>query len=174
MKRIYLLLIMIVIIILGFVFGSKQKRIVESDDMELIRAYIKCYNDKTWDDFVNLHAPKDRNSWRDFLGDEENIENHVGLFGVKRMDLIECIKLDWEWAMTETSVRYFYPDRDAIDARAYALKTECEKYVETPFFKEGANYFVLVLIEEDGKWYTGELIGADEPLWERMKRENNK
>lgn len=124
-----------------------------TDHQQLIWDYYESMVNHDWDTHQATICPDMREADRAYVEDPYNEENHLGLFNLKSVRILEINQAD--------SGKYSYlRDHDEPGSEqpmeVYLVGAECETYEDTDFSFTGINYTLVSLVEIDGQWYVRE------------------
>lgn len=119
-----------------------------TETQQIIWNYYESIAARDWETRQALLYPPIRQNDRSYIDNPENEMNHLGLFNIKDVELVEIHSVDAE------KYAYCCADEHIVEnIEAYLVGFECETYEDTAFYFTGINYNIATLVEDDGDWY---------------------
>ena len=130
---------------------------------EIVNEYFSLIGND-WDKFAELYTNEQINSFKNFLENEKNIREYVGVLNVRKAKLIESIEIKYDDV------------KDMIDGdytgkkiKIFAVGADYDVYEDTKYFSEGIIYNFLILEEQNGQWRVNTLMQIADPSLLKMK-----
>ena len=99
MKKVVKLKSVLFVFLMLFLIISVSNTVMASDTQEdlaetQIRNHIDYINAKDWVNFINTYTNDQHLIWTEFLQDNNNIENHIGILNIKTASVIEIEEIN--------------------------------------------------------------------------------
>ena len=121
---------------------------------EIVNEYFSLIGND-WDKFAELYTNEQINSFKNFLENEKNIREYVGVLNVRKAKLIESIEIKYDDV------------KDMIDEDYTGKKIKI--FAVGEYFSEGIIYNFLILEEQNGQWRVNTLMQIADPSLLKMK-----
>ena len=122
---------------------------------------VNSINHKNWEEYVSYASEDTYDTDKRYFTNEENEKNHLGLFNVKSVEMDEIYPVELEKAAAYTG--YDIAGKPSEFA-AYFVCWNCSVHQDAKYFKNGENYFFILLRNENNEWKRVQFSGAD-PEW---------
>ena len=130
-----------------------------STDEALVQTYVESVNDEEWLNLPGLFCAEEEFALQAILSEESNQTNHIGVYNVTQIHDYEMYEIeDYE------GVEY----SDYCNVVEYLLYFDCSVNESDVFFKEGDNYFRLVIGTEGNTRKILELSVASDDCLEKI------
>lgn len=117
-----------------------------------------------WDKFAELYTNEQINSFKNFLENEKNIREYVGVLNVRKAKLIESIEIKYDDVKDMIDEDY-----TGKKIKIFAVGADYDVYEDTKYFSEGIIYNFLILEEQNGQWRVNTLMQIADPSLLKMK-----
>ena len=129
---------------------------------EIVNEYFSLIGND-WDKFAELYTNEQINSFKNFLENEKNIREYVGVLNVRKAKLIESIEIKYD------DVKDMIEDYTGKKIKIFAVGADYDVYEDTKYFSEGIIYNFLILEEQNGQWRVNTLMQIADPSLLKMK-----
>ena len=170
MKKVVKLKSVLFVFLMLFLIISVSNTVMASDTQEdlaetQIRNHIDYINAKDWVNFINTYTNDQHLIWTEFLQDNNNIENHIGILNIKTASVIEIEEINPKNIYSISGLDELYSENDVFsnDIRTFVVGLDCIVYDENEFFSNGLNYFLFVMKQENQKWYVDQMTSIGDP-----------
>ena len=109
----------------------------EEEDILLVEQYVSSVNEKEYADIGNLCVDDYNIFWQEFIQDETNISQNIGVFNVKSINSFEVYNTDSSYTSEANDVNY-------TNEHSYLLELECDVNEPDVCFMDGLNYYNFV------------------------------
>ena len=130
---------------------------------EIVNEYFSLIGND-WDKFAELYTNEQINSFKNFLENEKNIREYVGVLNVRKAKLIESIEIKYDDVKDMIDEDY-----TGKKIKIFALGADYDVYEDTKYFSEGIIYNFLILEEQNGQWRVNTLMQIADPSLLKMK-----
>ena len=130
---------------------------------EIVNEYFSLIGND-WDKFAELYTNEQINSFKNFLENEKNIREYVGVLNVRKAKLIECIEIKYDDVKDMIDEDY-----TGKKIKIFAVGADYDVYEDTKYFSEGIIYNFLILEEQNGQWRVNTLMQIADPSLLKMK-----
>jgi hypothetical protein len=120
----------------------------DGSSQNLVAIYIKSINEKNWSDIPTLWVKGQRDELIDFFKNNQNTEQKVGLFNIKKAHLLASKQIPYEYGQIYLPTRYIESFKVP---QIFYVAVDYEVYREDKYHINGVNYFFIVTVTEDGK-----------------------
>lgn len=94
-------------------------------------------------------------SLKAFISNDENKKNNNGLFSIKHARLISWKEFTYEIAKNIYNLNPYISQYGT--AKLYYLAVDYQLHKPNEFYKNGINYFLAIIVKENGQWKIAEL-----------------
>ena len=130
---------------------------------EIVNEYFSLIGND-WDKFAELYTNEQINSFKNFLENEKNIREYVGVLNVRKAKLIESIEIKYDDVKDMIDEDY-----TGKKIKIFAVGADYDVYEDTKYFSEGIIYNLLILEEQNGQWRVNTLMQIADPSLLKMK-----
>lgn len=130
---------------------------------EIVNEYFSLIGND-WDKFAELYTNEQINSFKNFLENEKNIREYVGVLNVRKAKLIESIEIKYDDVKDMIDEDY-----TGKKIKIFAVGADYDVYEDTEYFSEGIIYNFLILEEQNGQWRVNTLMQIADPSLLKMK-----
>ena len=130
---------------------------------EIVNEYFSLIGND-WDKFAELYTNEQINSFKNFLENEKNIREYVGVLNVRKAKLIESIEIKYDDVKDMIDEDY-----TGKKIKIFAVGADYDVYEDTKYFSEGIIYNFLILEEQNGQWRGNTLMQIADPSLLKMK-----
>ena len=130
---------------------------------EIVNEYFSLIGND-WDKFAELYTNEQINSFKNFLENEKNIREYVGVLNVRKAKLIESIEIKYDDVKDMIDEDY-----TGKKIKIFAVGGDYDVYEDTKYFSEGIIYNFLILEEQNGQWRVNTLMQIADPSLLKMK-----
>ena len=130
---------------------------------EIVNEYFSLIGND-WDKFAELYTNEQINSFKNFLENERNIREYVGVLNVRKAKLIESIEIKYDDVKDMIDEDY-----TGKKIKIFAVGADYDVYEDTKYFSEGIIYNFLILEEQNGQWRVNTLMQIADPSLLKMK-----
>lgn len=130
---------------------------------EIVNEYFSLIGND-WDKFAELYTNEQINSFKNFLENEKNIREYVGVLNVRKAKLIESIEIKYDDVKDMIDEDY-----TGKKIKIFAVGADYYVYEDTKYFSEGIIYNFLILEEQNGQWRVNTLMQIADPSLLKMK-----
>lgn len=130
---------------------------------EMVNEYFSLIGND-WDKFAELYTNEQINSFKNFLENEKNIREYVGVLNVRKAKLIESIEIKYDDVKDMIDEDY-----TGKKIKIFAVGADYDVYEDTKYFSEGIIYNFLILEEQNGQWRVNTLMQIADPSLLKMK-----
>ena len=130
---------------------------------EIVNEYFSLIGND-WDKFAELYTNEQINSFKNFLENEKNIREYVGVLNVRKSKLIESIEIKYDDVKDMIDEDY-----TGKKIKIFAVGADYDVYEDTKYFSEGIIYNFLILEEQNGQWRVNTLMQIADPSLLKMK-----
>lgn len=130
---------------------------------EIVNEYFSLIGND-WDKFAELYTNEQINSFKNFLENEKNIREYVGVLNVRKAKLIESIEIKYDDVKD-----MIHEDYTGKKIKIFAVGADYDVYEDTKYFSEGIIYNFLILEEQNGQWRVNTLMQIADPSLLKMK-----
>ena len=130
---------------------------------EIVNEYFSLIGND-WDKFAELYTNEQINSFKNFLENEKNIREYVGVLNVRKEKLIESIEIKYDDVKDMIDEDY-----TGKKIKIFAVGADYDVYEDTKYFSEGIIYNFLILEEQNGQWRVNTLMQIADPSLLKMK-----
>lgn len=130
---------------------------------EIVNEYFSLIGND-WDKFAELYTNEQINSFKNFLENEKNIREYVGVLNVRKAKLIESIEIKYDDVKDMIDEDY-----TGKKIKIFAVGADYDVYEDTKYFSEGIIYNFLILEEQNGQWRVNTLMQIADPSLLKMK-----
>lgn len=130
---------------------------------EIVNEYFSLIGND-WDKFAELYTNEQINSFKNFLENEKNIREYVGVLNVRKAKLIESIEI--KYGDVKDMIDEDYTGKKI---KIFAVGADYDVYEDTKYFSEGIIYNFLILEEQNGQWRVNTLMQIADPSLLKMK-----
>lgn len=130
---------------------------------EIMNEYFSLIGND-WDKFAELYTNEQINSFKNFLENEKNIREYVGVLNVRKAKLIESIEIKYDDVKDMIDEDY-----TGKKIKIFAVGADYDVYEDTKYFSEGIIYNFLILEEQNGQWRVNTLMQIADPSLLKMK-----
>lgn len=130
---------------------------------EIVNEYFSLIGND-WDKFAELYTNEQINSFKNFLENEKNIRENVGVLNVRKAKLIESIEIKYDDVKDMIDEDY-----TGKKIKIFAVGADYDVYEDTKYFSEGIIYNFLILEEQNGQWRVNTLMQIADPSLLKMK-----
>ena len=130
---------------------------------EIVNEYFSLIGND-WDKFAELYTNEQINSFKNFLENEKNIREYVGVLNVRKAKLIESIEIKYDDVKDMIDEDY-----TGKKIKIFAVGADYDVYEDTKYFSEGIIYNFLILEEQNGQWRGNTLMQIADPSLFKMK-----
>ena len=130
---------------------------------EIVNEYFSLIGND-WDKFAELYTNEQINSFKNFLENEKNIREYVGVLNVRTAKLIESIEIKYDDVKDMIDEDY-----TGKKIKIFAVGADYDVYEDTKYFSEGIIYNFLILEEQNGQWRVNTLMQIADPSLLKMK-----
>lgn len=130
---------------------------------EIVNEYFSLIGND-WDKFAELYTNEQINSFKNFLENEKNIREYVGVLNVRKAKLIESIEIKYDDVKDMIDEDY-----TGKKIKIFAVGADYDVYEDTKYFSEGIIYNFLILEEQNGQWSVNTLMQIADPSLLKMK-----
>ena len=125
-----------------------------AEEMALVQNYWDLVDQGKWLEWANLYAPVERDESLNFVNNEENYTNNVGLLTVSSVKLCNAVLVEDEAAsMFYKELIPYYDDPNTV--ACYLVELDMTVNVDNGYFSNGKSRHVMILVKDDGVWYVG-------------------
>ena len=130
---------------------------------EIVNEYFSLIGND-WDKFAELYTNEQINSFKNFLENEKNLREYVGVLNVRKAKLIESIEIKYDDVKDMIDEDY-----TGKKIKIFAVGADYDVYEDTKYFSEGIIYNFLILEEQNGQWRVNTLMQIADPSLLKMK-----
>lgn len=130
---------------------------------EIVNEYFSLIGND-WDKFAELYTNEQINSFKNFLENEKNIREYVGVLNVRKAKLIESIEIKYDDVKDMIDEDY-----TGKKIKIFAVGADYDVYEDTKYFSEGIIYNFLILEKQNGQWRVNTLMQIADPSLLKMK-----
>ena len=130
---------------------------------EIVNEYFSLIGND-WDKFAESYTNEQINSFKNFLENEKNIREYVGVLNVRKAKLIESIEIKYDDVKDMIDEDY-----TGKKIKIFAVGADYDVYEDTKYFSEGIIYNFLILEEQNGQWRVNTLMQIADPSLLKMK-----
>ena len=130
---------------------------------EIVNEYFSLIGND-WDKFAELYTNEQINSFKNFIENEKNIREYVGVLNVRKAKLIESIEIKYDDVKDMIDEDY-----TGKKIKIFAVGADYDVYEDTKYFSEGIIYNFLILEEQNGQWRVNTLMQIADPSLLKMK-----
>ena len=130
---------------------------------EIVNEYFSLIGND-WDKFAELYTNEQINSFKNFLENEKNIREYVGVLNVRKAKLIESVEIKYDDVKDMIDEDY-----TGKKIKIFAVGADYDVYEDTKYFSEGIIYNFLILEEQNGQWRVNTLMQIADPSLLKMK-----
>ena len=130
---------------------------------EIVNEYFSLIGND-WDKFAELYTNEQINSFKNFLENEKNIREYVGVLNVRKAKLIESIEIKYDDVKDMIDEDY-----TGKKIKIFAVGADYDVYEDTKYYSEGIIYNFLILEEQNGQWRVNTLMQIADPSLLKMK-----
>jgi len=130
---------------------------------EIVNEYFSLIGND-WDKFAELYTNEQINSFKNFLENEKNIREYVGVLNVRKAKLIESIEIKYDDVKDMIDEDY-----TGKKIKIFAVGADYDVYEDTKYFSKGIIYNFLILEEQNGQWRVNTLMQIADPSLLKMK-----
>lgn len=150
MKKIVVLAALILGLISCSVMVSAAE--IQSDNaaespQEVVAEYVDAVNCKDWDKFTELQVEKEREGYKNFFSNPENINNNRGILNIKSIKTIESKEVGYEHVKDELELEQEYNN-----LKVFVLGMDLEVVSDTRYYCNGINYNYIVMQNQNNQW----------------------
>ena len=158
------LIVIVTAIVLCFSVHVKASGVGNKESaQEIVNEYFSLIGND-WDKFAELYTNEQINSFKNFLENEKNIREYVGVLNVRKAKLIESIEIKYDDVKDMIDEDY-----TGKKIKIFAVGADYDVYEDTKYFSEGIIYNFLILEEQNGQWRVNTLMQIADPSLLKMK-----
>lgn len=158
------LIVMVTAIVLCFSVHVRASGVGNKESaQEIVNEYFSLIGND-WDKFAELYTNEQINSFKNFLENEKNIREYVGVLNVRKAKLIESIEIKYDDVKDMIDEDY-----TGKKIKIFAVGADYDVYEDTKYFSEGIIYNFLILEEQNGQWRVNTLMQIADPSLLKMK-----
>ncbi|QOR67314.1 hypothetical protein IM538_04015 [Cytobacillus suaedae] len=132
--------------LLSNVSANSEDRI---PSISIIKKYFNDLNEQEWVEATAWWDNESRLELVEFIANKENQKYKRGLLNIEKANLVRWKELPYEYG------KQFFPSRSLEkfnNSRVYYVGVDYRVHKQNQFFIDGVNYFLVVLVLEDGIW----------------------
>lgn len=158
------LIVIVTAIVLCFSVHVRASGVENKESaQEIVNEYFSLIGND-WDKFAELYTNEQINSFKNFLENEKNIREYVGVLNVRKAKLIESIEIKYDDVKDMIDEDY-----TGKKIKIFAVGADYDVYEDTKYFSEGIIYNFLILEEQNGQWRVNTLMQIADPSLLKMK-----
>ena len=157
-KKAILIALCSLMLIVSSIFNLTSSKIVINANTEIdttLKKYVTLMG-TNWNELAKMYETAQVESFKDFLQDEDNLAEHVGILNVKNASLLNYEELSYNEAAPLLSETY-----KKSTSRFYILKIDYSVYSNNDYFKDGTQYNLISLVKEKNEWKVCEFSGYE-------------
>lgn len=125
---------------------------------EVIKTLIQAIDNKDWDTYINCYVNEAREDFRAFVSNQNNQEEHIGLFNIQTASLYEIKEMNLTDVEDFISVRKY--QENYKDVKIYYCGIDYTVFEETKYFFNGVNYYLIAVVKEEDEYRIAEMSDA--------------
>ena len=126
-----------------------SKEVYDSAEKALSR-YVSSLDERDWEAYMQYCPGEEAVGTKAFLTDPENIENSVGILGVRSAKIKEIMALPDAMGRSLTRVDEYKKLYEELSAFLVGIDYRVD--IESKYIYNGVNYCLILLGREEGKW----------------------
>ncbi len=137
------------------VFSRAEKNSkISTEEEEIIMNMFECINEGAWTDYAMCYAPSVRKEQIDFISDQSNVFNGVGILALSSTDVLGIERLDnYQAYNIYVELADFFASDDSFSCFAVTVdETTC---VKSLFYPTGVVKHLVILVKENNQWWIG-------------------
>lgn len=136
------------------VFGAELQDFnnVNDECTRIIVDHFESINSDDWLSWANDYTPSVRDSYINFVTNEECQENNVGILTVNSVDILSVNRVPDEYAPQYPELSDFYATGNY---ECFIVTMNITTDEETEYFQDGTTNRLVVMVEENGEWGIG-------------------
>lgn len=128
------------------------------NSQKVVEEYVDAINCKNWDKFIDLQVQEEREGYKNFFTDVDNIDNNRGILNIKSIKIIENKEINVKDVKDELRL-----EKEYTNLKVFVLGMDLEVTNDTRYYCNGINYNYIVLQEETGQWKILKTLGVYDP-----------
>lgn len=119
---------------------------------QMIQDHFNCINNNNWTGWANYYAPSVKDSYMDFVTNDNCQENNIGILTVKTVDILSVDQVSNEYAPYYPELKSFF---ESNNYECYVVNMDITTEEETEYFSDGIVQRLVILVNENGEWGIG-------------------
>lgn len=150
---------------------SEEKSIDESNDAfgneyelltceDVAEEFVEMINKGEQSKISSLYQTEKSKEMDAFFADEENLNNHIGVYNIISSDLLEFTEVDYSDVLN-----MLYEDYEECIEKpdVYVIGMDLKVIEDAKYFYKGMNYFLISFVREDDAPKIYEMVSISEP-----------
>ncbi|HDX9613032.1 TPA: hypothetical protein ROY01_004143 [Bacillus toyonensis] len=121
----------------------------------MVKKEISLEDSNHFSEIPSLWVASMGQSLKAFMSNGENQKNKNGLFSIKHARLISWKEFTYETAKSIYNLNPYISQYGTV--KLYYLAVDYELHKTNEFYKNGINYFLAIIVKENGQWKIAEL-----------------
>ena len=113
-----------------------------TDNQKLIYNFYDCIDGESWESWALSYVPKVRNSYLDFVSNNDNNEGNIGILTVNSAEVISIQKIDNSYAPKYKELEEFFDSDDTYEC--YMVGVDMSVNESTQYYFDGINYKLII------------------------------
>ncbi len=142
---------------MSFVYASETTDTV-------IKSFAEGIDSENWSEVTQLYSNFEKDDVEVFFNNQNNLVEKVGFYSIEQFELVDYLKINSD-DLTKFATIGKYSDiygTDQFLGYRIAVDVKCE--LESKYFYNGLNYFLIILVNEDNNWKIAEFSSASPEL----------
>lgn len=136
-----------------------------SEREALVRDFVESTGD--WDKWLSYYTDSAREMYEDFIRDENNLADNVGILTVTAADVVNIQKVENTYTPAFNELASFF-ENDAYET--YLVTIDMDVKESTEYYTDGINNKLVILVNNGGVWEVGAQTSAPTELYGKSAR----
>lgn len=128
--------------------------------IQMIKDHLNCINENNWIGWANYYTPSVKESYMDFITNDNCQENNIGILTVDTVDILSVEQVSNEYAPYYPELKSFF---ESNNYECYVVNMDITTEEETEYFSDGIVQRLVILVNENGEWGIGASCEYEQP-----------
>jgi hypothetical protein len=128
------------------------------EPISVVEKEISYENSNNWSEIPSLWVASKKQELIDFFSNPENEKNKVGLYTIKKSQLVSWKEFPGDIAQSFSNINDYITQYGT--AKVYYLAIDYQVHKQSQFFRNGINYLLAIVVQENEQWKIAEMSVA--------------
>lgn len=130
----------------------------------VIKSFAEAIDTENWSEVTELYSDFEKNDIEVFFNNQNNEVEKIGFYSIEEFELIDYLKINNDDLSKFATIGKYADIYDTEQFVGYRITANVKCDLESKYFYNGLNYFLIILVNEDNNWKIAEFSSASPEL----------